>query len=340
MKPVIISLFVFNFALSAGLTAADSAREANDADPVPEEVSLVFAGDVTLTGHFASHVRDDYFYPFRRLDVMRQADVAMVNLENPVTLRGTAVEKEYTFRAHPKYLRVLLAGGVDVVNLANNHIYDYGREGLLDTINYLDSLGIRHVGAGRDLAEARRPVIMKIKGIRLAFLGYYGLKKHSDSHPAGPDEPGTAKRSLTYIKDDIRKVRDSVDVVIVNFHWGVEKEHFTDREYIWYAHKSIDYGANLVIGHHPHVLQGIELYKEGIIAYSLGNFIFGGNSRRYEETALLKVYVQPGDPIKLSAKVLPIELHSWQPRPAADSTASKVLQQMAEWSAIFERSIF
>jgi len=303
-------------------------------------VTLCFTGDVTFANHFEQHVQNRFDYPFKYLNVLRKADLAMVNLENPLTRFNRPRDKAFVFKARPEYVRVLQDGGIDIVNLANNHIYDYGPQGLFDTIGFLDKAQIAHVGAGPNMPAARRPVIRTVKNITVAFLGYYGLRPHSGCHPASKDSAGTALRFLPYIRKDIRKIRNRVDYVIVSFHWGIEKEHYPQEDQIYFAHKTIDYGADAVIGHHPHVLQGIERYKGKIIAYSLGNFIFGGNSRRYETSAVLELSLSRAPKAPIAARIIPIEIELWQPRIADKEQAEKVLQELREYSSKFQQSIF
>lgn len=302
-----------------------------------DTIVLNFTGDVTLSNHFEYHVKSDYNYAFKNLKWFSQADISMVNFENPLTTRGEKSEKKFNFRARPDYVKVLLAGGVDIVTLANNHIYDYGQIGLEDTIEYLKKAGIKYVGAGRNEREARHPVIYYIKGKRIAFFGYYGTGKHSNSHPATADSAGTAMRSLSWIKKDIKAFREKVDYIIVNFHWGDEKATYPSPGQIDFAHKVIDYGADVIVGHHPHVLQGVELYKGKVIAYSLGNFIFGGNSRRYEQTAILQVKIKRDTVL---AEMIPIEVKAWQPQRLTGVAAHALTDSLKTRSSIFKYSVF
>jgi len=300
-------------------------------------ITLNFAGDVTFANHFEYYVGNRWNYPFEKIPEFAQADLSIVNLENPLTRRGIPAAKQFNFRARPEYTRVLKAGGVDLVNLANNHIYDYSEQGLFDTIYFLDQAGIWHIGAGENLASARKPVVLNIKSVRIAFLGYYGLRKHSGSHPASADSAGTALRSLSYIKQDIQAIRDSADVVIVNFHWGIEKEHLPETDQIYFAHKTIQYGADLIVGHHPHVLQGIEKYRNGLIVYSLGNFILGGNSRKHEKTAILQIKIDSNSKKIASFEMLPVQVDYWQPRLLYGTQKQALLDSLTKYSSYFNQ---
>ncbi len=300
-------------------------------------VKLFFAGDVTLANHFENHVKEDYTYAFRKLKWFSDADISMVNLENPLTKNGKKVEKSYNFRSRPDYTKILLDGGIDIVTIANNHIYDYGPIGLLDTIQKLKENNIHYIGAGRNIYEAQHPVIFYIKDKRIAYFAFYGTHKHSDSHPASEDSSGTVLRRLSLIKEGIARFRNQVDFVIVNFHWGSEKADHPGKDQIYFAHKVIDFGADIIVGHHPHVLQGIEKYKDKIIAYSLGNFIFGGNSRKTYFTAILQIELFEK---KISASVIPIKVNYWQPFRLDGAEGEKVVSRIKNLSADFENSIF
>jgi poly-gamma-glutamate synthesis protein (capsule biosynthesis protein) len=259
----------------------------------------------------------------------------MVNLENPITYCSQKVEKEFNFRMNPKYLSVLQLARINVVTLANNHILDYGSDGLLDTIHYLDSLRIKHVGAGNDLEEARKPTIFEIKGLRIGFQGYFG----AGAFAAGVSRAGVAPRFEAALRSDIQRLReiDKVRYVVLSIHWGKEKALYPQPWQIILAHHAVDAGADLVVGHHPHVLQGIEKYKNAVIAYSLGNFLFGGNSKRTYDTAILKV-VLTRDHKRIS--LVPIHVEEWQPRVCTGAEGDRVVSSVQKLSERFRESIF
>jgi len=275
-----------------------------------DSVVLRFGGDCLLAEHFERAMGEDIHRGFKNLELLRTADIAMVNLECPVTTRGNRIPKPFNFRMNPLFLQSLTEAGIDVVNIANNHIYDYDSTGLFDTIRYLDSVKLNHVGAGRDRDEAHRPVVLRAGGKRFGFLGYYG---GGEAPPAGATQPGVARREIAAIASDIMslRLRDSTDYIVVNLHWGVEKATIPERAQVEFAHQVIDAGADVIIGHHPHVLQGIERYRSGIVAYSLGNLLFGGNSRSSYTTALLEVRVLEDS---LSYQLLPLRVDNWSVR--------------------------
>lgn len=295
-----------------------------------------FGGDCLLANHYVTAAGENIHWAFEGFEELRRPDIAMVNLECPVTLRGKKVRKPFNFRMHPRFIAVLKEAGIDIVNIANNHIFDYGRVGLFDTIAYLDSAGMMCVGAGRNNAEAHRPVIIEASGKRIGFLGYY---RGGEAPAATGNRPGVAQRKIALIRTDIRglKERDSVDYVVVNLHWGNEKSAAPQRWQIELAHDIIDAGADAIIGHHPHWLQGIERYKTGVIAYSLGNLIFGGNSRGRYDTGLFEIMLTPSGP---RFNFIPVRVVDWKAIVLTGAEAEGLLRYVRRLSRIFPQTIF
>jgi poly-gamma-glutamate synthesis protein (capsule biosynthesis protein) len=180
------------------------------------------------------------------------------------------------------------------------------------------------------LAHARTPAIIEIKGWKIGFLGYHGARKFA----ATPTRAGLAPRTLRLILEDVRALKARTDYVVVNFHWGEELATQPDPEQMRFAHQVVDAGADLIVGHHPHVLQGIELYRGATIAYSLGNFLFGGNARHSYDTAVLKVVLNDGGP---RVTLVPVAVRRWQPMLADEATTRRVNNLVQERSALFRR---
>ncbi len=306
------------------------------AQPAQTPIVMRFGGDCLLAAHYESAAGNNVGKAFEGFDALKTADIAMVNLECPVTTRGQKIPKPFNFRMNPRYLKALLDAGIDIVTIANNHIFDYGKEGLFDTISYLDSVGIRHVGSGRTRQEAEQPVIFDIKGRRVGFIACYGGGEAPTATRSGP---GVARRDIGQIASTIQmlKSRDSVDYVVVNIHWGTEKEEFPDASQRMFAHDVIDAGADALIGHHPHVLQGIERYKTGVIVYSLGNFIFGGNNRSTYDTGLFEIRLSGGT---VEYEFIPVGVRAWNATLLSGGEATRVMELMSRLSAVFPKSIF
>ncbi len=315
--------------VQAALEAVPVVKHDRVADPNDPTVTLMFSGDVTLGEAFEETIGKDYDHAFAAMDEYRQADLAMVNLENPLTKATIPLpDKQFNFKADPESVKVLEKGGVDLVTLANNHTMDFEEAGLTETMDTLDRSGILHLGAGRDEKEARRPEIVEVKGQRVAYLGYYG----ADFHAAGEGKAGTNFADEARIAADIKSIRDQVDWIVVNFHWGEELATYPAEWQIDLAHFTVDQGADLIVGHHPHVLQGAEIYKGRPIAYSLGNFIFGGNSRKDYDTAVLKVALKDR---QMKVEFLPVEVRNYQPQVVGGDRGAQILKHIDDLSTSF-----
>ena len=326
--PLIVWLFY-------GTASADTTSRAS-APPVQTPVTLRFAGDVLLASHYEMQMWDSSGATFRSLYRLGGADATVVNLESPVTTRGKRVTKPFNFRMNPRFLSALTGGGIDIVSIANNHIYDYGPRGLLDTISYLDSVGVRHVGAGRNSLEAYRPVIDTIRGREVAFLAYYG---GGEAPGAGKSSPGVARRDLERVCRDIRSLRDggSSRYIVVILHWGTERATSPDGSQVAFAHALIDAGADAIVGHHPHVLQGIERYGRGVIAYSLGNFVFGGNDRETYNTGIFEIRLGIGG---AGYAFIPVRIDRWRASILSGADSLRLIGSMRKLSSRFSKTIF
>jgi poly-gamma-glutamate synthesis protein (capsule biosynthesis protein) len=241
---------------------------------------------------------DQVRLPFQRIaPVLRAADLSFVNLETPLTRKG---RRAGAFRAPPELADALRWAGVDIVSIANNHTFDVGEEGLLDTTRSLWRAGVGFVGAGRDLEDARRPFVIERGGLRFAFLGYTHHVNLGDSAFATPDRSGPAPMDPLLIAEDIRRVRDQVDYVAVSIHWArsePEKSQASHRIVAQrethpvnrrLAHEIIDAGADFVLGHHPPRPKGLEIYKGKLIVYSPGYLIFGYNRTFWGDNCLIR----------------------------------------------------
>ena len=280
--------------------AQDSGEDTDTSGQTGEEsgdITLLFAGDV----YFSDHVMNAYNQAGGiggvldagiRADI-GAADIFMVNQEFPFTNRGTAAEdKQFTFRIPPEKVSMLTEMGVDIVTMANNHILDFGPEGITDSLAALDGAGIPHVGAGENLEQAKKLEILEVKGRKIGFLGASRVYMAA-RWAAGTDHPGVfSTYDPTMALQEIRAARAKCDYLVVYVHWGIERNTTPEDYQRSMGRQYIDAGADLVVGSHPHVLQEIEYYDGKPIAYSLGNFVFGSS---IPETELLKVVLETGD---------------------------------------------
>jgi hypothetical protein len=259
-------------------------------------VLLAAVGDINLgDGPGAFIDRFGPRYPWTgTAKVLRAADVAFGNLECAVSTRGAPVPKQYNFRGRPAALKAMADyAGFDVLNLANNHAGDYGPRALLDTVKHVRRFGMTAVGAGGSLASAARPRVITRLGLRIAFVGFSNLLPAS--FYAGPNRAGTQPATPQLIAAGVRRARQRADLVVATFHWGVERSTIEDSRQRAFAGTALQAGAAAVIGAHPHVLQPIRRAgAHRLVAYSLGNFVFGASSAVTARTGILR--------LKLSAR--------------------------------------
>lgn len=241
-----------------------------------ESICLVAVGDIMLSRYVSQKIKehDDPGYPFTEVEwFLRSGDIAFGNLEGPITPGRQIKVPEMVFRADPCMALALKEAGFNMLSLANNHIPDFGRQGILDTIQYLDGAEIKYVGAGRNEGEAYAPKYLQVKGVKLAFLAFNDPAVVPDSYRAG-DGPGTAVLDHEKMITAIKEAAINSDFTVVSLHAGTEYTFEPDHIQVRFARLAIDAGADLVLGSHPHVVQKVERYNDKYILYSLGNFIF------------------------------------------------------------------
>ncbi len=324
-----------------------------------QTIILLAGGDVTLGYHFEEYFDEQvskgrsreamFEYGFREVQpAVRGSDLFVINLECPFTLRGEKIPKNFNFRARPELVSALVAGGVGAVSLANNHLMDYGPLGLVDTLETLELAHLPHFGAGRNLAEARRPAIIVVRGMRIALLGYFFLGENNiepaeviatDERPGVAGHHSNADLLERMLREDVALARAQSEMVIPFFHWGREGSHLPEPYQIKLAHAAVDAGAAAVLGSHPHVLQGMELYRGAPIVYSLGNFVFGGNwDPKNKEGALFKATFSGGRYV--GSEVVPLRIDRFpdfpmQPIIIDAEPAAAVLKHLSEYSRGF-----
>jgi poly-gamma-glutamate synthesis protein (capsule biosynthesis protein) len=225
---------------------------------------------------------------------MRNADIMCLNNEFTYSNGGSPLEnKAYTFRANPSRVEILKELGVDIVSLANNHAYDYGEQSLVDTMAVLNQAGIKYVGAGHNIEEAMSPVYFEIQGKTIAYVAASRAEKYRLTPQATEDEPGIL---LCYDTElfiqAIKEAKQNAEYVIAYVHWGTEYSYELEEVQLITGKEYLDAGADIVIGAHPHCLQGIEYYEGKPIVYSLGNFWFNDKTL---DTMLLNVHVYGDD---------------------------------------------
>lgn len=270
-------LFIAAIAVGFARSWKESHTEVEEYQPTVQTVTVTAVGDCTLatdvnayynrgfTG-YADSLDGDYSYFLKNVaPVFSEDDVTIVNFEGTLSNQGERADKTFAFRGKPEYVKVLTTSSVEAANLANNHSADYGDVSLEDTIKYLNEAGIvNFIGTNAPIQE--------INGIKVGFVGIDALNE---------EEAAKMEKAIGSVKNL------GAQLIILSIHWGEEKETAPNDEQIELAHKAIDLGADLVIGTHPHVLQGIEKYNGKYIAYSLGNFCFGGNDNPSDKDTVI-----------------------------------------------------
>ena len=318
MKRIFIIL-VFSLVVSGCLKQEVDVNISNleNNQDVKEEVDdksvvLRFGGDVMMTAYFKNYIDSkgvDYMWEDVR-ELIKSADYSIFNLETSVSLRGKDTKPSgYGFRSEPSTLEGLKNAGIDMVSLANNHVMDYGRDAFSDTITSLNEYGIKHIGAGENLRDASKVIYEEINGVKVGFLAASEILGY-ESNKATDEKSGVYylnRKDLSDIKLIIKNAKNECDVLILVAHWDREYYDEPKSETVNMAHELIDSGVDIIIGHHPHVLQGIEYYNDGIIYYSTGNFNFLIRNENASQSALFEIEFNKKE--ILSSKVYPIKIN-------------------------------
>ncbi len=299
---VVLSVFfVFN------IERLDEPEPLNNLDPLIENEThtLLFTGDIMLNRGVKKMIEKhgkDYTFPFLKIkETLQNADILFGNLESVISDKGVKIGSIYSFRAEPEAIEGLSCAGFNIVSLANNHAFDYGREAFEDTMSRLKEKQIAYTGGGFNKKEAHSPAILSlgVEELKVGFLGYteflypYAFAEENRS--------GISVFSKENMKRDIKRARDDVDFLVVTFHYGDEYQKKPNERQVFLSRKAIDYGADIVIGHHPHVTQPVEKYNGKYIAYSLGNFVF--DQYFSEETMrgfMLELKIKQGDVVEVN----------------------------------------
>ena len=297
--------------------------------------TLSFVGDISLADNWYIMPKYDErggikgILSERVLDIMTNSNLMVANSEFTVSNRGEKMSgKQYTFRAKPKRLKIYDEMGVDLVTLANNHVYDFGKTAFLDMLDSFDKYEIPHIGAGHNLNEAKEAYYFIINGYKYAFLNGTRAEKYILTPGATDKSEGVFRcYDPTNMIEEIKKVREQSDFVIVIVHFGKEGSHDLEKEQVSSAKSYIDAGADLIVGHHAHVLQGIEFYKNKPIVYNLGDFIFNGN---VEDTAIFQMKVL--DNKDLEYYILPAQQKNMYTDLLDGSEKERLINDLNKWS--------
>lgn len=300
-------------------------------DPVSLTLSVVgdctlgtdeyFDYDTSLNAYYENYGADYFMANVK--NIFSKDDLTIANFEGTLTESTEREDKQFAFKAPASYANILTAGSVEAVNTANNHSHDYGEESFNDTLKALDTANILHFGYDET-------AVTEVKGVKVGLVGIYELNDH-----LGREEQ---------LKQNIAKVKqDGAQLIVVIFHWGNEKEEVPDENQKTLGHLAIDEGADLVCGHHPHVLQGIEEYKGKNIVYSLGNFCFGGNAYPSDMDTIIfqQTFTIDQNGVKDDnvTNIIPCSISSdsdynnYQPTPAEGEEATRIMQKIQKRSS-------
>jgi poly-gamma-glutamate capsule biosynthesis protein CapA/YwtB (metallophosphatase superfamily) len=330
--------------------------------PVPSDyVTLLFGGDISLEDISPDTLNAPGGF-FADVAEYGQADLALVNLATPLTTAATNLQEEFRRQTRPEAVDLLVNSGVDIVNLTHSRLMDYGTSGLDETLTTLDSKGLYRIGAGRNAMEARRPEILDVKGKRIAYLSY-AMGGNNAAHDttvlkerAGTENQAIAKeverfKTATAFKDragfnaqgmpeivaDIQALRPEVDWIVVNFRWV---DHLTEQPNFMQtnlARLAIDQGADVVVGYHPTVIQGGEIYKGRPIAYSLGDFVFRPDEPlENQDSAVLKVALKED---QMRVELVPVRVRDSLPKTLTGKSSQEVLQRIEQASSQFDKPL-
>ncbi len=298
--------------------------------PITTEVSFIAVGDVSLSRNVAAQIKKyhDPLFPFKQLDaVLKSTDFNTANLESPFSGESYFGQTgSLVFNAPLENSQGLVDYNFKVLNIANNHTLDQGLVGLINTINHLSNQGLQTFGAGQNLDQAWQPAIIEVRGVKIGFLGasYASVNdngKSINSYVARIEDEDKLKTALSNLKSQ-------VDFVVVNMHAGTEYTSKPNSSQIKFAHTAIDYGADLVIGHHPHWIQTVEQYQGKYIFYSLGNFIFDQMwSQQTREGLMLKIKVEKKDQmVKIKQiELLPVIIENYSTPRLADQKENEAI---------------
>ena len=301
-------------------------------------------GDVMLGRTLDSIIsRRGYNYPWGDvLGLMNNTDLNLINLETTLTHSAQEVSKRFNFKATPDKIQSLVNANITIANLANNHILDFSEAGLLETLGTLDKRGIEHVGAGKNMEDASRPVVLTRKNVRVGVLGL------TDNEP---DWKTNGQPGVNYIDlarnegvektiNAIEKLRQETDIIIVSIHWGPNMQSKPSREFIQFAHAMIDHGANVIHGHSAHILQGIECYDSNLILYDTGDFVDDyavDTDLRNDLSAFFILTLNKSG--VLSLKIIPVRIFNYQVNQAIDEDYTWVINQMKRLSSDFNTHV-
>lgn len=297
------------------------------------EITLAFVGDIRLSDKIGKLIeKHGVNYPWEYVGpILRGADAAFGNLETVVGTGGVPQDKKWTFQSRPETLAGMVEAGITAVSLANNHIGDYGPEGITETISNLEAAGIKYAGAGINSHAALKPLLLEKAGFKIGFIAASRVVPTvewiASEHRPGLFSAHDEKALITIIAT----LAKEADVVIASIHWGEEGKDVPSIEDRNLAHRLARAGADVIIGHHPHVLQGFERFEQSLIAYSLGNFVFTFSSNPLTPFGGI-LLVDVGQQGITGARFIPTQLRWGRPEIMAEQEAGRIFDNLTNLS--------
>lgn len=309
-------------------------------------VRIGLAGD-TMLGRLVNTTISErgYSYPWGNiLPLLKDTDLNVINLETTITTSTDIVLKTFNFKADPDKVQTLQVGNIHAVNIANNHILDFGQSGLIETIRTLDHAGIAHVGAGINIQEAKRPIIFEKNGIRIGIIGYADYPQEWAATDTKPGINYIQIGDIATIKNDIAQLHQEVDILILSIHWGPNMRQRPTQEFRDFSHAIIDAGVDILHGHSAHVFQGIEQYNNGLILYDTGDFVDDyavTQSLRNDWALFFEITVEKQETkTKITQlKLVPLFISNMQVNKAEGLAADKILEKIRLLSQEFNTKI-
>jgi poly-gamma-glutamate synthesis protein (capsule biosynthesis protein) len=303
------------------------------------QVSFCAVGDILLDRDVRKVIEQNgIIYPFESIaEIIKENDLAFFNMECPLAnySDGYPINKKYSFRAEPQYLKGLKYAGFNLASIANNHTIDFGKSGFLKTIEILNNDSIFTTGGGVNQDEAFKPLLIEKNGETFALFGM--LEFLLEGTTFNESQPYPAFGNIDKLCNEIRQLNSDIDNIIVSFHWGQENAVIPTSKQVEFAHKVVDAGADLVLGHHPHVLQSIETYKGKLILYSLGNFVFDNSGKLQKESVIFRCKFKNGQLIK--PELIPVYINNCQPEIASQQTSTDIFEHLKKVSNPFNTSL-
>lgn len=319
---IVVILFLVIFGKEVSAASSESQGKSKH-----KPITVTVTGDILLDKSVGERIKEfGVDYPFKSVGpILKKSDLTAGNLETSVTVRGTAQQKQFTFRSKPRTLKGVYNAGFDMVSLANNHTLDYGQIGLTDTMANLKKYKIGYSGAGKNEKEAFQAYQKVVNGKKIAILGISRVLPET-SWMAGISKPGLASGYSTEpMMKYVKKAVKSSDYTIVMIHWNKESTDYPEAYAREMAKKFIDAGVDAVVGSHSHTLMGIDYYKNKPIFYSMGNFVFTSSSAKSSETMMATITF---DNNKVGIKLIPAKIVNGQPKLMNDAYNQKVIKKL------------